>query len=411
MSWVWNERCQFDFERKAHKVGFVRKLHMRVLVTGGGTGGHVNPALAIANTIKQNDPDAVIAYVGTKKGIESKLVPKAGYPLYTVEIQGIRRSLSPANLKTAYLALTSVGKAKKILDEFRPDLVVGTGGYVCWPVVKAASERGIPTALHESNAIAGVAVKMLQNAVDRIYLNFAKTGDTLHCDKTKILQVGNPIMSDFKSITRDEARKKLNIPDKYRYVLLSYGGSMGAEKVNDAILCLMRDFTSKHPEVLHIHATGSIEWEECGAKFREMGLDKCENIEFVEYIFDMPLKMAAADLTITRAGAMTVTELASTGKCAIFIPSPNVAENHQYKNAKVLVDVGGALLFEEKDLTDDAKPLTQKVSELLCPTGDSVRAEMTEKIRPFALDNVNRRIYDDLCALVREKSLAKAKKK
>lgn len=382
---------------------------MRVLVTGGGTGGHVNPALAIANTIKQNDPDAVIAYVGTKKGIENKLVPKAGYPLYTVEIQGIRRSLSPTNLKTAYLALTSIGKAKKILDTFKPDLVVGTGGYVCWPVVKAASERGIPTALHESNAIAGVAVKMLQNAVDRIYLNFAKTGDTLRCAREKIMQVGNPIMSDFKAITREEARKRLNIPDKYRYVLLSYGGSMGAEKVNDAVLYLMRDFTAKHPEVLHIHATGSIEWEECRAKFQDMGLDTYENIELAEYIFDMPLKMVAADLTITRAGSMTVTELASTKKCAIFIPSPNVAENHQYKNAKVLVDAGGALLFEEKDLNEEAKPLVDKVAEMLCPAGDVLRAEMAEKIRPFALDNVNRKIYDDLCRLVAEKSAEKKK--
>ena len=152
--------------------------------------------------------------------------------------------------------------------------------------------------------------------------------------------------------------------------------------------------------MLHIHATGSIEWEECGAKFREMELDNYENIELAEYIFDMPLKMAAADLTITRAGAMTVTELASTGKCAIFIPSPNVAENHQYKNAKVLVDAGGALLFEEKDLTEDARPLTDKVSELLSSTGDPIRADMSEKIRPFALENVNRRIYEDLCRLV-----------
>ena len=147
---------------------------MKVLMTGGGTGGHVNPALAIANTIKQNDPDAEIAYVGTRRGIENKLVPKAGYPLYHVEIQGIRRSLSLSNLKTAWLALTSVGKAKKIVKEFKPDLVVGTGGYVCWPVVKAAADMGIPTALHESNAIAGVAVKMLQKSVNRIYLKPAR---------------------------------------------------------------------------------------------------------------------------------------------------------------------------------------------------------------------------------------------
>ncbi len=377
---------------------------MKVMMTGGGTGGHVNPALAIANTIKQNDPTAEIAYTGTSRGIENKLVTKAGYPLYHVEIQGIRRSLSLANLKTAWLALTSVGKAKKVLKEFQPDLVVGTGGYVCWPVMKAAADMGIPTALHESNAIAGVAVKMLQKHVDRIYLNFEKTGETLTCPREKLMQVGNPVMSSFKSMTREEARKTLGIPDSYKYVLLSFGGSMGAEKVNDAVLYLMRDFTSKHPEVLHLHATGSIEWEECSAKFREMGLDKFENIQLSEYIFDMPLRMAAADLTINRAGAMTVTELATTGKCAIFIPSPNVAENHQYKNAKVLVDDGAALLFEEKELNDcEAAPLVEKVAGLLTDAGDAERAAMQERIRKFALADVNKRIYTDLMELVAKK--------
>ena len=376
---------------------------MRVLMTGGGTGGHVNPALAIANTIGQNDPDAVIAYVGTKKGIENKLVPKAGYPLYYVEVQGLRRNLSPANLKAAYLAMTSPIKAKSIIEEFKPDLVVGTGGYVSWPVVKAAADMGIPTALHESNAIAGVAVKMLQKYVDRIYLNFEKTGETLSCDPAKLMKVGNPVMRGFTSLTREEARGKLGIPDKYKYIILSYAGSMGAEKVNDAVLCLMREFTAKHPEVYHIHATGSIELELCTSQFREMGLDKCENIELCEYIYDMPMKMAAADLTINRAGAMTVSELAITGKAAIFIPSPNVAENHQYKNAKVLYDAGAAGLFEEKDLTDGAKPLIAEVERLLGEGGEAIRAEMSEKIRPFAVPESNKLIYSDLLRLVEEK--------
>jgi len=376
---------------------------MKVLMTGGGTGGHVNPALAIANTIKQNCPDAEIAFVGTKRGIENKLVPKAGYPLYHVEIQGIRRSLSLANLKTAWLALTSVGKAKKIIKQFQPDLVVGTGGYVCWPVVKAAADMGIPTALHESNAIAGVAVKMLQKSVDRIYLNFEKTGETLKCPREKLMQVGNPVMSSFKAISREEAREKLGIDTKYRYVILSYGGSMGAEKVNDAALCVMRDFSSKHPEVLHLHATGSIEWEDCSAKFRSMGLDQCDNIQLSEYIFDMPLRMAAADVTISRAGAMTVTELATTGKCAVFIPSPNVAENHQYKNAKVLVDAGAAFLLEEKDLTEEAAPLTERIAFLLSDEGASKRTQVSENIRQFAMPDVNKRIYTDLMELIQHK--------
>lgn len=372
---------------------------MRVLITGGGTGGHVNPALAIANTIKQNDHDAVIAYVGTKRGIENKLVPKAGYPMYYVDVKGIKRSLSPSNIKAAYLALTSPIKAKKIIREFKPDIVVGTGGYVSWPVVKAASQMGIPTALHESNAIAGVAVKMLQKSVDRIYLNFEKTGESLSCDRAKLMKVGNPILGGFSSMTREEARKKLGIPDKYKYVILSYAGSMGAEKVNDAVLCLMREFTSKHPEVYHIHATGSIELELCTSQFKEMGLDKCENIELCEYIYDMPVRMAAADITINRAGAMTISELAATGKCSIFIPSPNVAENHQYKNAKVLSDAGAAALFEEKELTDGAKPLIEEVEKLLSDEGDELRAERSEKIRQFAVSDANKLIYNDLVKL------------
>lgn len=374
---------------------------MRVLMTGGGTGGHVNPALAIANTIKMNDPEAVIEYVGTKKGIENKLVPKAGYKLHHVEVQGLRRSFSPANLKAAYLAVTSPRKAKAIIEEFKPDLVVGTGGYVSWPVVKAAADMGIPTALHESNAIAGVAVKMLQKFVDRIYLNFEKTGETLSVEPEKLMKVGNPVMGGFTSMTREEARKKLGIDDKYKYIILSYAGSMGAEKVNDAVLCLMREFTAKHPEVYHIHATGSIELELCTSQFKEMGLDKCENIELCEYIYDMPVKMAAADLTINRAGAMTVSELAITQKAAIFIPSPNVAENHQYKNAKVLADAGAAGLFEEKDLVDGAKPLIAEVEKLLSPEGDEIRKSMGEKIRDFAVPESNKLIYNDLCELVR----------
>jgi len=376
---------------------------MRVMMTGGGTGGHVNPALAIANTIKQNDPNAVIEYVGTKRGIENKLVPKAGYPIHHVQVQGLRRSLSPANFKAAWLALTSPIKAKKILREFKPDLVVGTGGYVSWPVCKAAASMGIPTVLHESNAIAGVAVKMLQNSVDRIYLNFEKTGETLTCPREKLMKVGNPVMKGFSSLTRDEARRQLGIPDKYKYIILSYAGSMGAEKVNDAVLCLMKEFTAKHPEVYHIHATGSIELELCTSQFKEMGLDQYENIELCEYIYDMPVKMAAADLTINRAGAMTVSELAITGKCAIFIPSPNVAENHQYKNAKVLYDAGAAGLFEEKELADGAKPLIAEVEKLLTEEGKALRDERSEKIVQFAVPDSNKLIYKDLVKLVEEK--------
>jgi len=373
---------------------------MRVLMTGGGTGGHVNPALAIANTIMENDPSSEIAFVGTSRGIENKLVPAAGYKLYHVEVRGIRRSLSLSNLKAAYLALTSPGKAKRIIEEFKPDLVVGTGGYVSWPVCKAASSMGIPTALHESNAVPGVAVKMLASHVDRIYLNFEETGEGLSC-KEKLLRVGNPLRGQFMTMTKEEARRALGVPDRYRYYILSYGGSMGAEKVNDAVLEMMREFSAHRTDVFHVHATGSIEYAVAKEQFERMGLKNRENLRLVEYIYDMPLQMAAADLTINRAGAMTISEVAMMGKSSIFIPSPNVTNNHQYKNAKVLADASAAMLLEEKDLMGGR--LADTVMMLLSPEGAVRRAEMERNVKQFAVTDANKRIYQDLLKLVSEK--------
>ena len=373
---------------------------MKVLVTGGGTGGHVNPAIAIAGNIRENQPGSEIAFVGTSHGIENKLVPKEGYKLYHVEVQGFKRRLTPYNIKSAWLALTSPMKAKKLIREFKPDLVVGTGGYVSWPLLKAASAMDIPTAVHESNAIPGVAVKMLARYVDRIYVNFDATARALGDEYApKILKVGNPIKPEFASLDYRAAREKLGITGKYETFLLSYGGSMGAEKVNDEMLALMRDFTSKHPEILHVHATGAIEHEAAQAKFNEYGLEKFENLRLLEYIYDMPLEMAAADVVVSRAGAMTLSELAVLGKCCVLIPSPHVTDNHQYKNAKVLADAGAALLFEEKELSDGV--LTGAIGELLSDPGR--RAAMEENIRKFALPDANRDIYLDLMKLASKK--------
>ncbi|MBQ3127210.1 MAG: UDP-N-acetylglucosamine--N-acetylmuramyl-(pentapeptide) pyrophosphoryl-undecaprenol N-acetylglucosamine transferase, partial [Clostridia bacterium] len=293
---------------------------MRVLMTGGGTGGHVNPAIAIANTIKLNDPDAEIAFVGTSRGIENKLVPAAGYPLYHVEVRGFRRSLSPANLRAAWLAFVSPMRAKKLINEFKPDIVVGTGGYACWPVLVAAARMGIPTAVHESNAIPGVTVRRLQHYVDRVMLNFAEGGEYLDA-KEKLMVVGNPLRGEFGTVSRAAAREKLGVSG-YRRMILSCGGSMGAEPINDAMLALMRDYGLSHPDVLHVHATGALEYEAAKAKFAEYGLEGKDNLRLVEYIYDMPLQMAAADLVVNRAGAMTLSELAVQGKACLLIPSP-----------------------------------------------------------------------------------------
>lgn len=367
---------------------------MRVLMTGGGTGGHVNPALAIAQTIKQNESDSVIAFVGTHHGIENKLVPKAGYELYHVDIQGLKRSLSLDNIKTLFMTVDSVRKAKKLVKEFKPDIVIGTGGYVCYPVVKAASMMHIPTALHESNAVAGVAVKMLAGSVDRIFLNFEETAASLSRYSDKLMRVGNPLLGTFRKQDRNEARARLELPSGTNRILLSYGGSMGAERVNEAVLEVMAEYTAKHPEVWHVHATGSIEWEIASAKFREMGLDKYKNIDLREYIYNMPDLMAAADLIICRAGAMTISELAMSEKAAIFIPSPNVTNNHQYKNAKVLCDAEAAEMLEENAL--DSGALCGMVQKLLSSEQDGRRREMEERIGAFAVPDANKLIYKEI---------------
>lgn len=371
---------------------------MRVIMTGGGTGGHVNPAIAIANTIKRNEPDSEILFVGTEHGIENKLCKAEGYPIEHVNIMGFRRSLSPRNIKAAYLAFVSPIKAKKIVKDFKPDIVIGTGGYVCWPVLVAAAKLGVPTAVHESNAFPGVAVKKLQPYVDRILLNFEESEKYLTA-KDKIIHVGNPLRTSFGTLRYDEARKKLGIDGKYKYFILSYGGSLGAEKVNDAVIELMRDYGKNHPEVLHVHASGAIEKDAALEKFNRYGLAECENLELLEYIYDMPFRMAAADIVISRAGAMTVSELAMMKKPSIMIPSPNVAENHQYKNAKVIEDAGGCVLIEEKNLAGGA--LEKVVSALL--SDDKKRADMGEAVSHFVKNDANKLIYEEIKRLVKEK--------
>ncbi|MBR5515105.1 MAG: undecaprenyldiphospho-muramoylpentapeptide beta-N-acetylglucosaminyltransferase [Clostridia bacterium] len=369
---------------------------MRVLMSGGGTGGHVNPAIAIANIIKKNQNDAEIAFVGTKRGIESKLVPHEGYKLYHIQIQGIRRSLSPSNIKTAFLAMKSFSDCKKIIKEFKPDVVIGTGGYACWPVVAAASSLGIPTVLHESNAVPGFAIKMLEKKATKIFVNFEETVSQLKYPE-KAVRVGNPLRGDFTAVSKEEARKNQGIEGKYRTFILSLGGSMGAERINFEVIDMMKEYTSKNPDILHIHGTGAIEYEIAKKMFEDAGLDKYPNLQLVEYIYDMPEKMAAADIVINRAGAMTLSEIAMLGKASVLIPSPNVTNNHQYKNAHVLEKAGAAILIEEKDLTDHA--LTKAVCQIA--QNRDKREEMERNVLDFAVKDAAQKIYDYIIEVVK----------
>ena len=358
---------------------------MRVLISGGGTAGHINPALAIAENIKREFEGAEIRFVGTPFGMENKLVKKAGYEIYHVDVKGFQRKLTLKNISTAWKAFTSPIKAGKIIKEYSPDLVVGTGGYVSWPVLSAASKRKIPTVIHEQNAQAGVTTRMLSRFVDRVMISFEATMGQLNCKSENVILTGNPVRHELFELRREEERKKLSIPEDAFYIL-SFGGSLGARAINDTVLSLIKDKSLSSMGVYHTHAIGSYEW-----KNRREGieaLEKKDGEEVVEYIYDMPSKMCASDLVICRAGAITLAELAVLGKPAILIPSPYVTDNHQYKNAKVVEDEGAGVVIEEKDLTPE-----RLLSEITNIINDKARlSEMQKNARRLAINNTDEKI-------------------
>jgi UDP-N-acetylglucosamine--N-acetylmuramyl-(pentapeptide) pyrophosphoryl-undecaprenol N-acetylglucosamine transferase len=374
---------------------------MKVLFSGGGSGGHISPALAMADIIKMNIPDVEIAFVGTPKGIENSLIPQAGYKLYHVEVEGIRRKISVENAKALYLAFTSVGKAKKVIKEFDPDIVIGTGGYACWPALSAAAEMGIPTVVHESNAIPGMAVRKLQNKVDVVLTNFESTAELLS-PSANVVNVGNPLRAACSTITKAEARAKLGIDDSVKLVTLSFGGSLGAPAINRAACEMMAHFAKEKRAVKCFHVGGKRYYDNACNFFAAYDLERDNRFVLMEYTSDLPLYMAAADVVICRAGAMTLTEIARMGKASIIIPSPNVADNHQYKNAKALSDRNAAVVICEDDLNTDGKcHVCEYVDKLY--EDDSYRNSLSENIRKFAKDDVEKNIFETIEKLLNKK--------
>ena len=369
---------------------------MKILLSGGGTAGHVTPALAIAEIFKFNHPEAEICFVGTPAGIERRLVTEAGYRYFPIPVMGLSRSLTPKNLRAVYLALLAKKKAKRLLRELCPDLVIGTGGYVCFPVLSAACSLGIPTALHESNAIPGLAVRHLAKKADLLLLNFSEV-ERLVKARGRVVQVGNPHRTSLGGISKDEARERLQIP-KDAHVLLSFGGSLGAEAMNRAVLALWKSYVLSNPAIHHFHGTGARYAED----FRQLSAalqPLPDRIRVYEYITEMPTLMAAADLIICRSGAMTISEVARAGKAAILIPSPNVANDHQTKNAEALAEAGAAILLPEAELGGNR--LEAAVQSIL--EDDGKRRTMERAIKAFAVPDANRKIYRELTLLLKEK--------
>jgi len=366
---------------------------VRVLVSGGGSAGHINPALAIADKIKKENPDAVIEYVGTPKGMENNLVPKAGYKIHHVKVRGFVRKLTLKNIDAAVKAVTSIMEAKRIVKEFKPDIVIGTGGYVSWPVLKAAAKQGVPTCIHEQNAFPGVTTRMLSKYVDKVMISFEESRKHFET-QGKLILVGNPVSEKMLTANNKNCREKLNIPHEAK-VLLSCGGSLGARPLNENVYELIKNY-SQNNDVHHFHAVGNAGWQVQSALYKELGFEeagedtlKKDNVTVSRYIYNMHELLPASDVMVCRAGAMTLSEIACLAKASVIIPSPYVTNNHQYKNAKVLADKGAAVLIEEKNLTGEL--LESKVALLL--SDEEKRKSIENNVRSFAVTDTLERIY------------------
>ncbi len=358
---------------------------MRVLYTGGGTAGHINPALAAADYLKSKKPNADILFVGNKGSMEERLVPAANYNFRSISISGFQRKITPENIvknvKTIKRIITASIEAKKIIKEFNPDVCVGTGGYVCGPVLREAAKLGIPCVVHESNAFPGMTIKMLAKNMHTVMLPTADAKKYFD-DSVNTLVTGNPVRAEIINAKTDEIKKKLNLDE--RPVILSVGGSLGAEKINSAIVPLLKR-SAKDAKYQHIHSTG---FGKISSEIENIKEKSTENITITEYV-NMPDCLAVADLIISRAGAITVSEISARGKASILIPSPYVAENHQFHNAMTLVNLGAAEIIEEKDLTSEK--LMRKVDSVLSDTAKA--KSMGENAMKNYIDDANERIY------------------
>lgn len=327
---------------------------MRILFACGGTAGHINPALAVADTLRREHGDTEILFAGNPNGMESKLVPKAGFDFAPIEIYGFQRRINPENIRRNFKAvrclMSASAKAKDIIQDFAPDIVMGTGGYVSGPVVRKAAKMGIPTLTHEQNAFPGVTTKLLSRYVDTVLLAVGEAKKHLPEGKRYVV-TGNPIREEIVFADRDKARRELAVGE--RICILTFGGSLGAQRINESVADVIAQLAPTG-KFHFIHATGQYGVELFPKLLKDRGVDKSSShLDIREYIDDMPNCLAAADIVLCRAGAISISELQAAGRASILIPSPNVAENHQYHNAMVLAERSAAVVVEEKDLSGE----------------------------------------------------------
>ncbi|MDE6260313.1 MAG: undecaprenyldiphospho-muramoylpentapeptide beta-N-acetylglucosaminyltransferase [Oscillospiraceae bacterium] len=370
---------------------------MKVIFTCGGSAGHVNPALAVAQQFELHHPGCEILFVGAERGMEQRLVTQAGYSIETVQVSTFERSWSwkvlKHNVSSALKLPVGQREASAVLKKFKPDLVVGTGGYASYPAVHEAARRHIPCALHESNAYPGLTTRALANQVDLVMVGFPEAA-AYYKDAKKVAVTGTPVRSEFFFLNREQARLELGLTDSQPLVI-SFWGSQGAGHMSERTVDLVERWAAEGRRFHYIHAAGR-DIDEMPGELKKRGIQVSDS-EIRPYIDNMPVVMAAADLVICRAGASTIGELTALGKPAILVPSPFVAANHQYKNAKVLADRGGAVLIEEKDCTGQG--LYDAAMDLLAD--GTRRAAMGKALKELAAPHAAQDIYKNLMALLK----------
>lgn len=375
---------------------------MRAIIAAAGTGGHINPGLAIANKIMEKEKDSSIIFIGTNRGLETDLVPRSGYSLKTINAHGLERKITIQNIKNLFETYKSIKEAKEIIKEFNPDILIGTGGYICVPTVIAAKKLGIPVILHESNAFPGIAVKLFKNKADKILVGFKDAKERLD-NKENVIVTGNPIKIkkiDYTESQKEKIKTDLGLAlDKP--VVLVFGGSQGAQSINRSFIEIIVNKKNKNYQIMW--AAGPEQYEKIKEKLNEINIDinNIENAKIVPYIYNMEEVMNISDLVVCRSGAMTITEVSVVGKPAIFIPFPFATENHQEYNARVLEKVGAAKIILDKDINSEL--LGNTINKII--KNKKSLEEMGKNAEKVAIPNVEENIYKEIKEVIENKKI------
>lgn len=368
---------------------------MNVIFTCGGTGGHINPAIAVAKLLRERKPDAKILFVGAEGGMETDLVPKEGFEIRTIPMSSFSRRLTPKalghNICTAANVLASHHRADRIIRDFQPDVILGTGGYASYPMLRQGAKRGIPTAVHEANAVPGMTTRAVAQTADRILVAFEESRSN-YKHPERVVAVGMPVREEFFFTKKEEARRRLKLDN--RPLIVSAWGSLGAREMNKKIADFMQCEMQDGFPFQHVHATGSYGWRWMPQLMQDKGVPMERGLNMQEYIYNMPELMAAADLVISRAGSSTLNEIAASGTPCIIVPSPNVTDNHQEKNARILESHGAAVVMLEpecdgKSLYQTAKNLLQdpkRLKEISCALHQMAVVDSSQRILNIILE-------------------------